>query len=168
MEDPVNRKLGRLIFAAGLMALAGPNHAAVYKCVSTDGVTTYAERPCSESRNDVTTIDVEPRPRKGKPAIRCEASRPMTEQETEKVRAVLTERLYDSESARFASMVVCTSGERPEFCGKVNARNRMGAYVGFRTFVGVQNESSTEVVLIDDADSSVASMVCADRGLVSQ
>lgn len=59
-------------------------------------------------------------------------------------RDVLSDRLMDAESARFRNVVskdVTREGQKVQIlCGQVNAKNQMGAYVGFRDFIVVPEE----------------------------
>lgn len=59
-------------------------------------------------------------------------------------REVLSDRLMDAESARFREVVsrdVTREGQKARIlCGQVNAKNQLGAYVGFRNFIVVPEE----------------------------
>jgi hypothetical protein len=58
----------------------------------------------------------------------------------------LKEGLYDPQSAQFRAEGVGDSGS---VCGEVNAKNRLGGYVGFRRFVYVPQDKE-ELTLISD------------------
>lgn len=67
------------------------------------------------------------------------APRPATEAEIELVRASMLTRLKDAESARFTDVMISdvpTNTGMFELCGKVNAKNSMGGYIGFSDFIG--------------------------------
>lgn len=67
------------------------------------------------------------------------APRPATDAEIELVRASMLTRLKDAESARFTDVRVSdvpTSTGMFSLCGKVNAKNAMGGYVGYSDFIG--------------------------------
>jgi hypothetical protein len=56
----------------------------------------------------------------------------------DRARSVLSETLFDGDTARFKDLrIVEVKGEKPEkiICGQVNAKNRMGGYIGFRNFI---------------------------------
>ena len=57
-----------------------------------------------------------------------------------RARDVLSDHLYDAESARFRGLAAIDSYEKDGkseriICGQVNAKNRLGAYIGFRNFI---------------------------------
>jgi len=59
--------------------------------------------------------------------------------------------LFDADSARFRSLYISSSGV---VCGEVNAKNRFGAYVGFRMFEYDNRHGLAEVKIKDDEPSS--------------
>lgn len=68
---------------------------------------------------------------------------PGTEQQAaEKARALLATSLYDAESARFSEVRRIHIDQPAEdvICGKVNAKNQLGAYVGFRRFFASEGD----------------------------
>lgn len=70
---------------------------------------------------------------------------PGTEANTEKqARAALRMTLYDSDSARFAN-AQAIDAKSPHagklLCGEVNAKNKLGAYIGFRNFFAYPAEN---------------------------
>lgn len=66
-----------------------------------------------------------------------------------KAKAVLTGALNDPDSAQFRNVVVVRHGELLTLCGEVNAKNRMGGYVGFQRFMvtGFANGMAVEAML---------------------
>jgi hypothetical protein len=54
----------------------------------------------------------------------------------------ITGRLNDPESGRFRNVFVSPRGRA--VCGEVNAKNRMGGYVGFRRFISAKDKSGVE------------------------
>ncbi len=71
------------------------------------------------------------------------------------------ERLYDPESARFRDVQAVRYG----YCGEVNARNRLGGYVGFRKFWATPPSGVGDgwIISIDDEEETegVAAHMCA-------
>ena len=59
--------------------------------------------------------------------------------------------LFDADSAKFRSLYVSPAGV---VCGEVNAKNRFGAYVGFRMFEYDNRHGLAEVKIKDDEPSS--------------
>jgi hypothetical protein len=80
-------------------------------------------------------------------------------------RAALATNLFDVETARFDSLrqVTTKAGDKAEItiCGDVNAKNRMGAYVGFRHFVVAPKDGFTivdpqvDLAGTDDSDQAI-------------
>lgn len=54
----------------------------------------------------------------------------------------IREALNDPESARFRKLFVSPKGRA--VCGEVNAKNKMGGYVGFRRFIVADDQSGIE------------------------
>jgi hypothetical protein len=62
--------------------------------------------------------------------------------------------LIDPSSAQFRNVIFVNDRKNPMVCGEINAKNRMGAYVGFRRFVSSPN--NPELTAIDpQSDLSV-------------
>jgi hypothetical protein len=78
------------------------------------------------------------------------------------VRQALDRELNDYPSARFREVFITVNGQAdgrrgPYFCGKVNAKNRMGAYVGWTDFV------ASDVGIVDvrgDGDDFLLDTLC--------
>lgn len=72
---------------------------------------------------------------------------PGTDAHTEKAaRSILSDTLFDADSAKFRNLrEVEDSKDGLVICGEVNAKNRMGAYIGFRRFVGVPKDRFSAV-----------------------
>lgn len=70
-------------------------------------------------------------------------------------REILTSALFDAESAKFQNLKPVKVSEKGRsarmICGEVNAKNRMGAYVGFTRFVVGRDD---ETMLIDPREQS--------------
>lgn len=67
------------------------------------------------------------------------------------------ERLYDPESAQFRGVRVVYAG----YCGEVNAKNKMGGYVGFREFFAAPPPIGDGwIVQIDGDDDMSAARMC--------
>ncbi|CAI07131.1 hypothetical protein [Aromatoleum aromaticum] len=64
-------------------------------------------------------------------------------------------RLFDPDSVKFRNVTL--SGDR--VCGEVNARNRMGGYVGFSTFAADKIQGGWRVI-VDSEDASNAWLLC--------
>jgi hypothetical protein len=54
----------------------------------------------------------------------------------------VTRNLTDPESARFRSLVVTKNNTGKTLCGEINAKNRVGGYVGYRRFLISHNDVS--------------------------
>lgn len=64
----------------------------------------------------------------------------------------LANTLFDAESARFADLRVVSAPKDEEvICGQVNAKNKVGAYVGFKRFIYVRKDGFAVVELGQDA-----------------
>lgn len=102
------------------------------------------------------------------------SARPATPKEIEAIRSALDRDLYDSQSARFRDVQVGRDpkpGDLRFACGQVNAKNLMGAYVGYRPFAVVmmatESKSSDPVALpfaVDDP-SGFADKQCRKAGI---
>lgn len=69
------------------------------------------------------------------------------------------ERLYDPESARFRGVRAVYAG----YCGEVNAKNRLGGYVGYREFWASPPAIGNDwIIRIDDTEGSgAAARMCS-------
>ena len=110
-------------------------------------------------------------------AIAAEATTtPLTDAQIEIVRSALEERLLDAQSARFRNVVFGDSlrsgpvDGMKTLCGKVNAKNRMGAYTGYVTFFGswiegggLKGDAPLAYILgVDSEERSSSALMCAD------
>lgn len=75
------------------------------------------------------------------------------------LRDAVRNRLYDPDSAKFRNVRRAGSF----YCGEVNAKNKMGGYVGFNAFRGMApvGPSGEWHIYIDDDDSNVAFKMCS-------
>ena len=76
--------------------------------------------------------------------------------------AILADYLYDPSSAQFRSL---QRGKGGAICGKVNAKNRMGAYVGFKDFVVSADQKTVHVSTSNNRLSSLPTDDFADAFL---
>lgn len=68
--------------------------------------------------------------------------------------------LVDPQSAQWEDLrLIKREGERTLVCGKVNARNQMGGYVGFRHFIVADDQDAA--LAADQAESSRISLCCS-------
>ncbi len=86
---------------------------------------------------------------------------PGTDANLERIaRDVMTDQLLDAPSARFQKLRALVDrthkGQTKIICGEVNAKNAMGAYVGFRRFVVLPKERMAEIDQRADRSSSDA------------
>lgn len=73
-------------------------------------------------------------------------------------RTLVVERLSDPQSAQFRNEVIYGG---TIVCGEVNARNRMGGYVGFRWFnVALDTTIGKPIVSVDDTVVDVNRSLC--------
>ena len=93
------------------------------------------------------------------------ATRPATEQEVEAIRNGMERQLADARSARFDTVQVDDEGH---ICGLVNAKNRMGAYVGYQAFTGMLFEIDGKLTAIPMGvgEDSISRKMCASKGFV--
>lgn len=91
--------------------------------------------------------------------------RPATEQEIEAIRAGMERQLADARSTRFDTVLVDSEGY---ICGLVNAKNRMGAYVGYQAFTGMLFEIGDKLTAapMGVGDDAISRKMCADKGFV--
>lgn len=95
----------------------------VYKCVDVNGRVQFSDLP-----------------HKGCKLLNLPGARPMT---IDGARWAIEERLTDPESARYKSLTqVRRTGA---VCGRVNSKNRMGGYDGFKYFTVVEVAGRAEV-----------------------
>lgn len=66
---------------------------------------------------------------------------PVTQSQLVEVRKTFDRELLDYTSARFRDV----SGDGYVICGSVNAKNRMGAFIGWREFVSVHRDGSASL-----------------------
>lgn len=60
----------------------------------------------------------------------------------QEAKIIVSDSLTDPESAQFRKLEVIDKGnDKFVVCGEVNARNRMGGYVGYRTFIVVDKSA---------------------------
>lgn len=76
-------------------------------------------------------------------------------------RSAVKAALKDPYSAQFGafSAFQLDNGDRV-YCGKVNAKNSYGGYIGYQTFFVRKRGNSIERVFIDDYQSRIASIGC--------
>lgn len=55
-------------------------------------------------------------------------------------RDVLSDTLFDADSARFRNLRSVADGKGSMICGEVNAKNKIGSYIGFRNFMVSRDE----------------------------
>lgn len=100
---------------------------------------------------------------------------PGTEQHTtEKARELLSVGLFDADAAKFKDVRRIHTERPPEdvICGLVNAKNRIGAYVGFRRFlasetngfVAVEQEGAGQEIKNYNAGFAAAWEPCESMG----
>lgn len=97
--------------------------------------------------------------------------KPATSQQLEVIRTALQDKLKDADSAKFMNVRMLPAVEGMfNVCGKINAKNSYGAYVGYRTFFGEYFDTTNEskpfafVMVIQDEDSPVADQMCEKEG----
>lgn len=66
------------------------------------------------------------------------------------------DKLKDPESAQFKEITKTNTPDQPLICGKYNAKNAMGGYVGFRTFMYFKGR----IYMSDDELSSIELSTC--------
>jgi hypothetical protein len=81
---------------------------------------------------------------------------PLTQEQMEAAKKVVADTLKDPESARFSDLYAI-AGENAKpgeyaVCGRVNAKNSYGGYVGYRPFLVMD----THVVIAGDARAAMA------------
>jgi hypothetical protein len=88
------------------------------------------------------------------------AEPPTTEDPDAAIKAIITKRLKDPESARFQKI---RHASNTEVCGEVNSKNSFGGYVGFSAFWINDITITDPVVIVDTSDASIAAALCKDR-----
>lgn len=85
---------------------------------------------------------------------------PVTDAQVRSARSAFDEQLLDFPSARFKDV----TGNGYVLCGQVNAKNRVGAYIGWTPFAAVWREGRTSIY-IQEADAEpplVLQTFCAE------
>lgn len=95
-----------------------------------------------------------------------DAVRDASKAEIEAIRKGMERDLLDAGSARFNSVKI----KGNKMCGLVNAKNRMGAYAGYRAFTGVIFKEGHGQYLaapmgVTDDDDTASRSLCADYGI---
>lgn len=86
--------------------------------------------------------------------------KPATDAQIDEIRSAMDVTLLDAQSARFKD--VCMQAPRREttnkvaFCGKVNAKNKLGAYVGYRAFSYIEGAEPTFLTMADTSEGDRA------------
>ena len=93
---------------------------------------------------------------------------PLIPRDREAIKAFVADKLYDGESARWRWPL---AREPAGYCGWVNAKNRMGAYVGWRLYYVFYLSGAGGVKVLrarmtgdDDAETAKINSLCADDG----
>lgn len=83
--------------------------------------------------------------------------------EIEAIRAALETQLADAQSARFSNVRIDDKGN---MCGLINAKNMMGAYVGYRPFTGMIFKAGEKTIAMPMGLDSPgpARQMCAEKG----
>lgn len=79
------------------------------------------------------------------PVAAQEYPRPLTEDDKTEIRTAVKRELLDPDSARFRWNPEMLEPEH--YCGFVNAKNRMGGYVGFKAFI-VDHNAEGEITRV--------------------
>lgn len=81
------------------------------------------------------------------------------------LQAKAAEALFDPSSAQFRNVKLNT--EKSALCGDINAKNKLGGYVGFRPFVATESAAAIwNGGKCDNAGSYSAQIACLDEELV--
>jgi len=81
---------------------------------------------------------------------------PVTQRQLSDARSAFDERLFDYPSARFRE----TYGNGFLICGKVNAKNRLGAFIGWKRFaLFAKRDDEPATLYVEDTDSSADVML---------
>lgn len=92
---------------------------------------------------------------------------PVTPGQIAEARSALDERLFDYPSARFRDV----RGRDKVLCGFVNAKNRMGAYIGWTRFAYVSFSEDPSLYIEDSENASIDNFLdafCGEDGLRNQ
>lgn len=93
---------------------------------------------------------------------------PVTPDQIAEARSALDERLFDYPSARFRDV----RGSSVAICGFVNAKNRLGAYSGWKRFAAYSDEDGGSGLYLDDPDDGsddiMIDAACGEDGLRNQ
>lgn len=90
------------------------------------------------------------------------------EVEIRAIRAALDDQLADAESARLKDIVVRHGTDRGgHACGKVNGKNRFGAYVGYQTLYADLFDWKDHGVkaIVWSTDPDLAAIMCKKHGM---
>lgn len=98
--------------------------------------------------------------------------RQLTNAEKQAIIASFKDKLFDGESARYRWPKVISGNEKAHtYCGFVNAKNRYGAYVGFKQYVSIFGPdgkggifAATLKIAGDDDSTAIVAKVCAKDG----
>lgn len=102
--------------------------------------------------------------------------RDATPEEIEAIREAFQDRLKDADTAKFRNVRII--GLTQTICGQVNAKNGMGAYAGYTTFLGYlitnrtdhvvnrtpPGKSSVLIFMTDEDLPGVATKSCKEKG----
>lgn len=96
------------------------------------------------------------------PAASAQPAPEIVSKAAAKARSELEARLLDYPSARFADVKahVADGGKAVLFCGKVNAKNRSGGYVGWEGFAAFVTDSAT--VTAGASDAPMTAIYCSE------
>nr|WP_313011603.1 hypothetical protein [Brucella intermedia] len=90
---------------------------------------------------------------------------PASESQLRELRSALEEQLLDAQSARFKDVCIVQKHEGMKgdfaYCGSVNAKNKFGAYVGYKEFSYV--DKASEATIVDKSSRSLTSnfLICS-------
>lgn len=95
--------------------------------------------------------------------------REATEQEIVAVKTSLETKLFDAQSARFSAAHIVEEGTVGHLCVMVNAKNRLGAYVGYKAvyaiMVGKKDGRFTGAIATTSTDGTVQREMCEQHGV---
>lgn len=92
------------------------------------------------------------------------AERAMVEKELAMARVELDKTLFDYPTARFREVFVKGSpGETVIACGYVNAKNRMGAYIGWQRFAWF-GSNKNRALYVSPTDVTMTDALCTEPG----
>lgn len=81
---------------------------------------------------------------------------------TSAIQEAVKENLLDPDSAKFGDIIEYTSDDGDKrACVEVNAKNRMGGYVGDKVFLAMQTESGGWAAMSLDRDNRMQGMTCS-------